>query len=92
MQEFPIDDVYFKTRDGMELNGWYVKSGEEHPNILFCHGNAGNISNRVTNIRLFRGIGLNVFIFDYRGYDHSRGEVSEKGIYKNGWAAYLYLK
>jgi len=36
--------------------------------ILFCHGNAGNISHRLESIEIFHRLGLNVFIFDYRGY------------------------
>ena len=88
----PYEDVYFKTKHGLELNGWFLNCGKEDPTLLFCHGNAGNMSNRVTHIRLFRGIGLNIFIFDYRGYGHSQGEVSEKGIYEDASAAYLYLR
>lgn len=90
--EIPYEDVYFKTEDRLELNAWYVKNGKQNPTLLFCHGNAGNISNRVTHIRLLREIGLNIFIFDYRGYGNSQGEVSEEGIYKDVWAAYQYLK
>jgi len=88
----PYEDVYFKTEDGLELNGWYLNNGKENPTLLYCHGNAGNISNRLTHIRLFRGIGLNIFIFDYRGYGHSGGEVSEAGMYEDACAAYIYLK
>lgn len=88
----PYEDVYFKTEDGLELNGWYIKSGEENPTIFFFHGSDGNISNRITHIRLLRKLELNVFILDYRGYGHSQGEVSEEGIYKDSNVAYHYLK
>lgn len=86
------EDVYFKTIDGLKLNGWLMNHGRNQPTLLFCHGNAGNISNRITQLRLLHRIGLNVFIFDYRGYGHSEGEVSEEGIYQDASAAYLYLK
>ncbi len=86
------EDVYFKTRNGLALNGWLVGGRNESPTLLFCHGNAGNISHRVLHVRLFSGRGLNVFIFDYRGYGHSQGEVSEDGLYRDASAAYLYLR
>jgi fermentation-respiration switch protein FrsA (DUF1100 family) len=59
--------------------------------ILFCHGNAGNISHRLDNVARLLERELQVFIFDYRGYGKSAGRPSEKGIYLDGLAAYDYL-
>ncbi len=85
-------EVYFKTRDQKRLHGWYFKADDPGPVLLFCHGNAGNISHRLEVIRRFRSHGLAVFIFDYRGFGKSKGSPSEKGIYLDGLAAYDYLK
>lgn len=84
-------DIKFKTQDNIELHGWYIPASENKATILFCHGNAGNISHRIEIIKLFNNIGLNVFIFDYRGYGKSQGRPSEKGLYKDAKAAYKYL-
>jgi pimeloyl-ACP methyl ester carboxylesterase len=59
--------------------------------VLFCHGNAGNISHRLESIRRFYHLGLNTFIFDYRGYGQSEGRPSEKGTYHDVEAAWHYL-
>jgi hypothetical protein len=84
-------DVYLTTEDGKQLHGWFFPLENESPTLLFCHGNAGNISHRLDNVgRLLKG-GLQVFIFDYRGYGRSEGRPSEQGIYKDGLAAYDYL-
>ena len=83
--------VYLNTDDGERLHGWFFPLNKESPVILFCHGNAGNISHRLDNIRLLLGQKLQVFIFDYRGYGKSNGSPSEKGIYLDGIAAYDYL-
>jgi len=56
--------------------------------LLFCHGNAGNISHRLDNVRLLHNRGISVFIFDYRGYGRSQGRISEKGFYLDSEAAY----
>ncbi len=85
------EEVYFDTEDGKRLHGWFFPLRGELPVILFCHGNAGNISHRLDNVRLLLKYGLQVFIFDYRGYGKSSGRPSEKGIYKDGLAAYDYL-
>ena len=85
------EDVYFRTEDGKRLHGWLFPLEGEFPVILFSHGNAGNISHRLDNIRLLLEQKLQVFIFDYRGYGKSSGRPSEKGLYKDGLAAYEYL-
>jgi fermentation-respiration switch protein FrsA (DUF1100 family) len=84
-------DVFFESSDGKRLHGWYFPSPGSGPVILFCHGNAGNISHRLENIAGLQRRGLGVFIFDYRGYGRSEGSPSEKGIYKDGFSAYEYL-
>jgi fermentation-respiration switch protein FrsA (DUF1100 family) len=42
-------------------------------------------------ISFFHDLGLNVFIFDYRGYGQSKGSPSEQGLYRDADAAYHYL-
>ena len=85
------EEVYFHTEDGKRLHGWFFPLDGAFPVILFCHGNAGNISHRLFNVELLLKHGLQVFIFDYRGYGKSSGRPSEKGLYKDGLAAYDYL-
>jgi len=84
-------NVYFNTEDGKKLYGWFFPLKGDFPVILFCHGNAGNISHRLDNVRLLLEQNLQVFIFDYRGYGKSTGRPSEKGLYRDGLAAYDYL-
>jgi len=86
-----FEDVFFKTEDNLELNGWFIPKKEAKYTILFCHGNAGNISHRLDKIKFFLELGYNVFIFDYRGYGRSQGRPSENGLYQDGEAAYQYL-
>jgi fermentation-respiration switch protein FrsA (DUF1100 family) len=91
------DDVYFKTADGVRLNGWFVagpgpESGS-HAVMIWFHGNAGNIGHRVENLLRFHDeLGVSVFIFDYREYGRSGGSVSEEGTYRDAEAALDYVK
>jgi fermentation-respiration switch protein FrsA (DUF1100 family) len=87
----PCDDVYFKTRDNQLLNGWFFKNPHAKSTLIFAHGNAGNMSDRMMKIRFFYDLGLNVFIFDYRGYGKSQGRPTEAGVYLDAQAAYDYL-
>ena len=85
------EDVYFKAADGVTLNGWLMRHPDAQSTLIFAHGNAGNISDRLLKVRFFYGLGLNVFIFDYRGYGRSEGSPSERGIYLDVQAAHDYL-
>jgi uncharacterized protein len=87
----PYEEVYFKTSDNKRLNGWLISSDRTVFTVIFCHGNAGNIGHRLEKIAMLNKLGLNVFIFDYRGYGKSDGAPSESGLYKDVLAAYDFL-
>jgi len=85
------EDIYFKTEDGEKLNGWFVPAGNATITILYCAGRGGNLSDRLRKVKFFHRTGLNVFVFDYRGFGNSSGKPSEKGLYRDARAAYDYL-
>ncbi len=59
--------------------------------LLFCHGNAGTIQNRLIYLPIFQSLGLSTLLFDYRGYGNSEGKPSESGTYADVAAAWRYL-
>lgn len=85
------EDVTFVASDGVKLHGWFVP-GQRDVTLLWFHGNAGNISHRLENLRLLHDeLEVNVFLFDYRGYGRSQGSPSEQGTYRDAEAALAYL-
>lgn len=84
-------EVTFETEDDHQLHGWFVSADEKALTVLYCHGNAGNISGRLETLRLLHSLGLNIFIFDYRGYGKSEGTPTEQGTYTDARAAWHYL-
>lgn len=92
------EDLYLTTSDGVKINAWLVKAGNRRDRslqpstIIFAHGNAGTMSERVMKIKFFHEVGLNVLIFDYRGYGKSQGHPSEAGVYQDAQAVYDYLQ
>ncbi len=85
------EDVFFLSDGEIQIHGWYFPLKPDTPVILFCHGNAGNISHRLENVKLLVDQGLSVLIFDYRGYGKSEGKPTESGLYADGLAAYSFL-
>ena len=86
-----FESVVFESADGLRLTGWYVPADDSELTVLFCHGNGGNISHRLDSINIFYNLGVNCFIFDYRGYGESGGRTSEQGTYLDVEAAYKWL-
>ena len=70
------EEVHFESSDTARLHGWFFPLKGDPPTILFCHGNAGNISHRLDNVKKLLDQGVQVFIFDYRGYGKSTGRPS----------------
>jgi uncharacterized protein len=86
-----FEDFTVKTGDGVAISGWYIPAPQERGVVLFCHGNAGNISHRLESIRIFHDLGLTVCIFDYKGYGKSEGSATEKGTYLDAEAIWDYI-
>ena len=85
------EEVWLTTSDGVRISAWLVPHAEARATILFVHGNAGNIGDRVDALRTLHSFGVNVLIVDYRGYGKSEGRPSEAGTYRDATAAWDYL-
>lgn len=85
------EELTLTTSDGVSIGAWYVPSPKAKGSAIFCHGNAGNISHRLEWINLLHDLGLNVLIFDYRGFGRSEGRPSEKGTYEDAETAWRHL-
>jgi fermentation-respiration switch protein FrsA (DUF1100 family) len=87
-----FEDVEVATGDGVRLHGWHLR-GPRPATLLYCHGNAGNISHRIPKLRaLHDRLGLSILIFDYRGYGRSLGVPGEAGTYADARAMRAWLK
>jgi fermentation-respiration switch protein FrsA (DUF1100 family) len=73
-------DIGFSAEDGVRLHGWLIR-GRVPTTLLYSHGNAGNIEDRLAIARLLVDqLGVGVFMYDYRGYGRSDGTPSEAGL------------
>lgn len=87
-----LRDVWFESSDGTKLHGWLAEHEAPRGVVLFCHGNAGNVTNRGDVIAYWRDrFGLTAFVFDYRGYGRSEGSPNEAGVLVDARAARAWL-
>ncbi len=87
-----VEDAWFTSPDGLRLHGWYAGRDDPRAVVLFCHGNAGNVTHRAETLHtLSEFVGASVLLFDYRGYGHSQGKPNEQGILADARAARAWL-
>lgn len=86
-----FEDRWIATADGERLHAWYLPHPQPRATVLHFHGNAGNVSHRVTLYARLAALGLSVLAVDYRGYGRSSGRPHEAGLYEDGRAAWAEL-
>ena len=82
------EDAWVDTSEGERLHGWWFAAERAEPraHLIFCHGNGGNVIDRVPFARLAARAGFDVLLFDYRGYGRSSGRPTERGTYEDARA------
>jgi len=84
-----IEKVYISS--DQKLVAWYFKKNPKYKTLLFFHGNAGKIDNRIYKLNEFSKLDINYLIFAYRGFSGNEGKPSEKGLYKDARAVKYWL-
>lgn len=87
----PVQDTYFYSRDGVKLNGWYIKAKGNEPTIVYCHGQGENLSEWQNVAQFLGNNGYGVFMIDYRGHGKSEGTPYEQGLYIDLESSINYL-
>ncbi len=74
-----------------KTHGWYIPHEGSKGVVLFSHGNAGNIADRLESVNIFRKLGLSVLVYDYGGYGKSSGKSSEERCCNDALSMWEYL-
>ena len=89
----PLKKIKIKTQDNIELISWYHKKNvNTYKTILFLHGNAGSLENRIHKINHFQNINVNFLLIAWRGFSGNKGNPTEEGLYKDARSAVEWLK
>ncbi len=83
-----VEAITVTTKDGLQLQAWFLKATEKRPLVVYFHGNGGNLTVLNEMFALYKKLDVGVLAIDYRGFGDSPGEPSEEGLYLDGQAAY----
>ena len=88
-----IEKVTISTDDKIDLVGWFYNNNlEKFKTILFFHGNAGSLENRIYKLNHYKDLNVNFLIIAWRGFSGNKGKPSEKGLYEDAKGAIKWLK
>ncbi len=88
-----VEKIKIRTQDNIELVSWYHKKNlNNYKTILFLHGNAGSLENRIHKINHFKDMNVNFLIIAWRGFSGNEGKPTEKGLYEDARSAVRWLK
>ncbi|MEE8577636.1 MAG: alpha/beta fold hydrolase, partial [candidate division Zixibacteria bacterium] len=96
MAGMEYEELFLEVGGSDSVHTWFIEAksvdgNPQTPVVLFCHGNAGNMSHRVETAEMLVSLGASVLMFDYRGYGRSSGKPTEENCYGDARAAYDWL-
>ncbi|MEK7857536.1 MAG: alpha/beta hydrolase [Elusimicrobiota bacterium] len=79
--DLPYEKMAFRTRDGLELKGWFLPSpGGDKRTIVMCHGMSDNKGLLLKETYFLNKTGgFNLVYFDFRSHGESEGEITTTG-------------
>ncbi len=87
---WPFEEVLVPAAGG-RTHAWFLPLEQARGVVIFSHGNAGNIADRLESIDLLRSLGFSVLAYDYGGYGRSTGAPSEQRCYADIEAMWRFL-
>src|SRR5688572_20811874 len=79
--------VPIRTSDGESLVAWQLEPDDPIADVVYFHGNGGNLSVWLPVLAALHHHRLRVLAVDYRGYGLSHGSPTEDGVYRDAEAA-----
>jgi fermentation-respiration switch protein FrsA (DUF1100 family) len=86
----PYQPVTIATSDGERLAAWQLEPESPVADVVYFHGNGGNLSVWLPVFVALHQMNLRVLAVDYRGYGLSTGTPSEKGLLRDAEAVVRY--
>ena len=87
-----IKEISVPSTDGITLKAWFYKNPQNKYTVLFFHGNAGELGNRIYKLNELKNLNLNYLIISWRGFSGNKGSPTEQGLYSDARSALEWLE
>jgi len=90
--QFSYKEVLIEVDQDIKLKSWLIdKDLEKYKTLVFFHGNAGNLFNRVHKLNEFNKLDINILIISWRGFSGNSGKPTEKNLYQDAQKSIEWL-
>ena len=90
--EFNHEEVSIETDKNIKLKSWLIiKDLKKYKTLIFFHGNAGNLFNRVHKLNELNKLDINILIISWRGFSGNPGKPTEKNLYHDAKMSIKWL-
>ena len=87
---FNYKEIFIEVENNIKLKSWLIeKDLATKKTLIFFHGNAGNLSNRVYKLNKLSELDINILIIAWRGFSGNPGEPSEYNLYNDAQKAII---
>ena len=90
--QFSHQEIFIKVNDEIKLKSWIInKDLKNFKTLVFFHGNAGDLSNRIYKLNELDKLNINILLISWRGFSGNEGYPTEKNLYEDAEAAIKWL-
>lgn len=86
-----VQTIKVPTKNGMDLNSWFIKPKEDKPVFLFLNGTNSNRTWQQEVVTFFDENGYGALMPDYRGFGDNPGIATEVSLYEDAEASLKFL-
>jgi hypothetical protein len=87
------EEITFQTEDGIRLHGILSKVDASRGLVFFLHGRGSTVADCTPQMKLYNEFGYDFFVFDYRGFGKSEGNIrSLEQFFNDVRSIYAHLK
>ena len=91
--KFNYEEVKINVEKDIQLKSWFVKKDlKKYKTLVFFHGNAGNLFNRVHKLNELNKLDINILLISWRGFSGNRGKPTEKNLYNDAKKSIKWLE
>jgi len=90
--QFSYKEVFIEVDQDIKLKSWLIeKDLKKYKTLVFFHGNAGNLFNRVHKLNELHKLDINILIISWRGFSGNSGKPTEKNFYQDAQKSIEWL-
>ena len=90
---FDYQEIFIETDKNIKLKSWFInKDLKRFKTLVFFHGNAGNLLNRVHKLNELSKLDLNILLISWRSFSGNKGKPTEENLYYDARQIVKWLK